>query len=106
MTIYRIISPFFTATVTESGDAVTEASDALSWTVGQSWESVRRRCNNMGWELEPMLERHKPNWLGYHGVFFELTWHGDTLSRITKHEDGEATDISFSELPETLQNHI
>lgn len=106
MTQYRIISPYFTATLIESGDAVTSASGVIAWTVGQSWEYVRNYCNARGWEIEPMLERHKPNWLGYHGVYFELTWFADTLTRITKHEDGEATDISFSELPETLQNLI
>jgi len=103
MTQYRILSPNFVATIVEAGDAVIQSAPVLSWTVGMSFALVRDYCQSRGWVIEPMLELHQPEWLEYHGVCYQLHWKNNTLLRITRHESGEAKDISFSELPFPLQ---
>lgn len=104
MTQYRILSPNFVATLVEAGDAVVQSAPVLSWTVGMSFSTVRDYCQSRGWQIEPMLETHRPQWLEYHGTCYELEWRGNTLLRITEHSDGETRALSFSELPEPLQS--
>lgn len=104
MTTYRVVAPHFVAGVIASGDLVYQAAPILYWSVGRSFSYLRDYCRAKGWSIEPLDDDTQPSWLEYDGLAYELTWHGDALSRITLHENGETRDLSYAELPEQLKN--
>ncbi len=69
----------------------------------QRWEWFRDYCNNKGWTIEPIPDHYEPEWLEISGQVYELKWKSGTLQRVTLHEDGEAKDLEWDELPEELK---
>ena len=103
MTFYRIVSPHFVASVITNGHIVLQSAPVLGWTVGKTFPYVRDYCAARGWSVEPLDEPVHPDWLEVDGRVYELLWHGEALSRISLHEDGEVTELGYDELPEQLK---
>lgn len=102
MTTYRILTPAFVGTIVASGDLVVQAAPSLHWAVGGTFSAAREYFTRRGWQIEPLLLDTHPEWIEHAGCMYEFQWKGDTITRITKHVDGEARDITFDELPDEL----
>lgn len=103
MTTYRVIAPHFVAALVAQSDVVFQAAPILAWAVGKSFSNVRTYCSARGWHLEPLDDEAQPQWLEFDGLAYELHWNGNALMRVSVHEDGEARELSFDELPEQLK---
>lgn len=71
--------------------------------MGKQFSFVRDYCQSRGWIVEPLDNEPHPQWMEFDGKAYELVWHGETLSRINLHEDGEIHELSYDELPEQLK---
>lgn len=103
MTAYRIVAPHFVAGLVLAGDLVVQAAPVLSWALLKDFAFVRDYCAKRGWVVDPCEDDVQPNWLELDGVVYELRWHGNNLSRIARHADGEVTELGYDELPEQLK---
>lgn len=106
MKTYRILAPHFTAGIEVSGDVVLQAAPILGWTVGKSFISFRDYAKARGWSLEPLDDRQRPQWIELEGRVYEIRWSGNTIIRISLHENEEVTDIKFDDLPDIIKRMI
>jgi hypothetical protein len=106
MTSYRIHTPTFTTEIDVDTNTIINSGPMLAWTLGKDFDTFREYCNKTGWTIEPMLGNNGSHvsWLEYKSEGYELFWHEDVLQRVTWHpKNGDARDLSVSEMPEVLR---
>lgn len=105
MTTYRIITEFNIYEVDVSGSYIVASRPPFPYLVNTEFTKFRDRVKVFGGTVVPIIEeKNEPKWLEHRGHLFEVHWNDSVITRISLHENGEVTDITFSQLPSALQH--
>lgn len=101
---YRIHAQGAPLDISVLGEYVTEAPPALDLAIGHTFDYLRTYAERKGWLIEPLVaDKEHPSHVEYKGAVYLLIWRADSLRQIIKHENGEETELTYSELPEVVR---
>lgn len=84
------------------GDYVVEAPPELDIAIGYTFAHLRLYCERKGWAIEPIADT-PPVHIEYAGAVYFFIRERGRIVQIIKHENGEESIITYSELPEIVK---